>query len=125
MSIFQRRGNPAPMVLFLAFCDRFNIPLFDWQREAFGGATERQGDRFLHPLAGVSMPRGDGKSFGSAAVGIWRLVTSSTKCRILTAALDLGGTRRAPRSLRSVCAVGPLVQQLSRSPLSQVPDGRP
>ena len=61
------------MVCFLEFCDRVGIALFPWQREAFGMAASREGSRFRYPLSGVSVPRGNGKSLGSAAVGVWRL----------------------------------------------------
>ncbi len=65
------RGAPGPrggifprryvMLPFLEFCARLAIPLFDWQREAFGAATRRAADRFLTPLVGISVPRGDGE----------------------------------------------------------------
>jgi len=78
---------------FVEFCKRFDVPLFPWQRQAFGAATQRRHDRFVYPLAGVSAPRGDGKSHGSAAVGVWRLVAGQPGCDIISSALDLDGAR--------------------------------
>lgn len=78
---------------FVEFCKRFAVPLFSWQREAFGAATQRRHDRFVYPLAGISAPRGDGKSHGSAAVGVWRLVAGPPCCDIISSALDLDGAR--------------------------------
>src|SRR5262245_47373719 len=81
------------MLPFLDFCDRFTISLFAWQREAFGAATARTANRFRYRLAGVSAPRGDGKSLGSAAVGLWRLIAGPPRCDIISSALDLDGAR--------------------------------
>src|SRR5690349_14046878 len=78
---------------FLEFCARLAIPLFDWQREAFGAATRRDGSRFVTPLVGISAPRGDGKSHGSAAVGLWRLVCGNAGVDIISSALDAAGAR--------------------------------
>ncbi len=90
---------------FLAWCDHFGISLYPWQTDAFGGATRREGGRFVHPLAGVSVPRGNGKSWGSAAVGAWRLTTGPAPQEILSEALDLEGgkvtLRHGDRILRS------------------------
>lgn len=94
MSIFSRRvSSRASMVPFLDFCARFGVPLYDWQRDAFEAATRRAGDRFVRPLGGISAPRGDGKSHGSAAVGVWRLVAGPPHCDIISSALDLDGAR--------------------------------
>jgi hypothetical protein len=87
---------------FVAFCDVFRIRLFDWQLEAFGAATRRQDGRFVHRLAGVSVPRGDGKSYGAAAVGVWRLVTAPPPQEILSTALDRDGARVVIRHARSM-----------------------
>jgi hypothetical protein len=81
------------MLPFHEFCQRFGIPLFDWQREAFGAAGARQDERFVHRLGGISAPRGDGKSHGSAAFGLWRLVAGPPRCDIISTALDLDGAR--------------------------------
>ena len=94
MALFRRRSTPgAPLLGFLDFCDRFGIELFPWQRDAFGAATAREGDRFIRPLAGVSVPRGNGKSYASAAAGVWRLAGWSGRCDILSSALDLDGAK--------------------------------
>lgn len=81
---------------FAAFCQAFGIPLFPWQREAFGGATERVRHRvvrhrFRYRVAGISVPRGNGKTHGDAGVGLWRLLTGPTPQDIITAALDMDG----------------------------------
>ena len=49
---------------FLDFCQNIGVHLFDWQREAYGAATRGQ-----YRLAGISVPRGNGKSYADAAVG--------------------------------------------------------
>jgi phage terminase large subunit-like protein len=78
---------------FLAFCDAFGIPLFPWQRDAFGGATRREAGRFLHPLGGISVPRGDGKSWGGAAVGAWRFRLGPQPQEVVSVALDYDGAK--------------------------------
>jgi phage terminase large subunit-like protein len=89
---------------FLAFCDTFGVPLFPWQREAFGGATERVKGRFVHSLSGISVPRGDGKSAGAAKVGAWRFLFGPQPQEVLSVALDYEGARvvldHAKRTLR-------------------------
>ena len=81
---------------FLAFCDAFGIGLYDWQRAAFGEAVRREAGRFVHPLGGISVPRGNGKSFGGAAVGVWRLLCGPPPQLLLSAALDCEGARVIP-----------------------------
>jgi phage terminase large subunit-like protein len=76
---------------FLSWCDHFWISLFDWQRQAFGEATRREDGIFAHPLGAVSVARGNGKSFGSAAVGAWRLTAGPAPQEIISVALDLEG----------------------------------
>jgi hypothetical protein len=44
---------------FVAFCDRFDVRLWDWQREAFGAAVQRHNRRLVYRLAGISVPRDD------------------------------------------------------------------
>jgi phage terminase large subunit-like protein len=78
---------------FLPWCSLFGLDLFDWQREDFGEATRREGGRFIHPLAAICVPRGDGKSFGSAAVGVWRLTAAPPPQEILSVALDTDGAK--------------------------------
>jgi len=88
---------------FPAFVERYRIPLFDWQGAAFGEAARREfypatdgrpaGRYFAHPLSGVSVPRGNGKSFGAAAVGTWRLIFGPPRLLILSAALDYEGAK--------------------------------
>jgi phage terminase large subunit-like protein len=78
---------------FVFFCDSFGVPLFDWQREAFGGATQRVEGRFVCPLGGISVPRGDGKSWGAACVGAWRFLFGPQPHDVLSVALDFDGAK--------------------------------
>jgi len=78
---------------FLQFCETYGIKLYPWQVEAFGGATKRVDGHFLHRLGGISVPRGDGKSWGAAAVGLWRLVMAPPPALILSEALDTEGAK--------------------------------
>ena len=78
---------------FLLWADFYSIPLYRWQREAFGQATERLDGRFTHRVAGISVPRGNGKSYGAAAVASWRLQHGPQPQLILSAALDFEGAR--------------------------------
>ena len=93
MSFLDRRSVARAMLPFQEFCGRFSIPLFDWQREAFGSAASREDDRFVYRLVGISAPRGDGKSHGAAAIGLWRLVAGRPRSHVLSTALDLEGAR--------------------------------
>jgi hypothetical protein len=77
---------------FVAFCDRFNEPLFDWQREVAGEAFKREGGRFKYRLVAISAPRGDGKSALAIKLGRWLLLRKPRQ-HILTAALTTTGTR--------------------------------
>lgn len=90
---------------FLAFCDWLKIPLFDHQREDFGEAGRREAGRFVYRLAGISWPRGDGKSLGSADFAIWRLLCGEPGADIVSVALDLDGAgvtmEHARRRVRS------------------------
>jgi hypothetical protein len=78
---------------FLPFVARFNVGLFPHQAEDFGAATARIDGRFQYRLAGVSWPRGDGKSFAAAAVGVWALAASRERIRVVSAALDVEGAK--------------------------------
>lgn len=102
---------------FPAWCDHFGIRLYPWQRDAFGDATRRAGGRFLHRLAGISVPRGNGKSWGASAVGAWQLVTAPPPVLILSEALDYEGARvvldHAKALLRSHPALEASVQFLA------------
>lgn len=83
---------PAPDLEFLDFCRVVGVDLYPWQRDAFGQATERVGGRFRYRLAGISEPRGNGKSYAAAAAALWRLACSP-QADIVSAALDLDGAR--------------------------------
>jgi phage terminase large subunit-like protein len=78
---------------YLAWADHYGIPLFTWQRTAFGEATKREAGHFVHRLAGISVPRGDGKSYGAATVGAWVLQHHAQPVTILSEALDYEGAR--------------------------------
>jgi phage terminase large subunit-like protein len=81
------------MLPFLEFATRFNLRLFPWQVEAFGEATRRAGDRFVHSLSGISAPRGDGKSYPCGGVMIWRMVAGRPHCDGVMSALDRDGAK--------------------------------
>jgi phage terminase large subunit-like protein len=78
---------------FLAWAEYYALGLFPWQREAFGAATRREAGRFVHRLAGISVPRGNGKSWGGSAAGVWRLRFGPQPQLILSCALDYEGAR--------------------------------
>ena len=77
-------------VSFLDFARAIEARLFEWQRTAFSGALERVEGRFRYRLAGISVPRGNGKSWGAALVGLWRLLTGRDQ-DLTSCALDLPG----------------------------------
>src|SRR5262249_15069639 len=77
----------------LVFADRLGLTLFDWQREAFGAACTREGGRFKFRLSGISVSRGQGKSYAGAVVGLWRLLCGPPPQDIVSAALDLEGAK--------------------------------
>jgi phage terminase large subunit-like protein len=77
----------------LAWADHYRVDLFPWQRTAFGQATERAGTHFRYRVAGVSVPRGNGKSWGAAAVGSWRFQHGPQPQLVLSCALDYEGAR--------------------------------
>jgi phage terminase large subunit-like protein len=87
---------------FPAWCAEFGITLFPWQQEAFGGATRRSDGRFVHRLAAISTPRGDGKSMGSAAVASWRLICAPAPTLVVSVALDREGALITLRHGRSI-----------------------
>jgi hypothetical protein len=78
---------------FSAFCAAVGVSLYDWQTDAFDAAARREGGRFVHRLAGVSVPRGNGKSYAGAAAGLWRLLAGRAPQDIISAALDVDGAR--------------------------------
>jgi hypothetical protein len=87
------RLAPALLDDFLAFARAFGLVLYLWQQEAFGAACRRERGCFVHRLAGVSVPRGNGKSWGGAAVGVWRLLCGRPPQDIISAALDYEGAK--------------------------------
>jgi phage terminase large subunit-like protein len=86
--------TPAVLEDFGAFCDHFGIALFAHQREDFGIALRREGGRFAHRVAGISWPRGDGKTWGAAAAGLWRLLCGGPGPQdLVSVALDVEGAQ--------------------------------
>src|SRR5215813_8780921 len=77
----------------LAFAKMFGLVLYPWQQKAFGTACRREGGHFVYRVAGISVPRGNGKSFGGAVLGLWRLLAGPPPQDILSAALDLDGAK--------------------------------
>lgn len=75
------------------FAERMGVTLYPWQSVAFSGATERVDGRFRWRLAGVSVPRGNGKSYAGAVVGLWRLLCGPAPQDVLSAALDYDGAK--------------------------------
>jgi len=102
--------NLAPALLHdvLAFAERFGVVLYPWQREAFAAACRRGAGRFVHRPAGASVPRGNGKCYGGslvgalAVVGLWRLLCGRPPQDIISAALDLDGSRIVPDHARGI-----------------------
>src|SRR5438034_33340 len=96
--------NLAPAVLedFLVFAAAFGIVLYPWQVEAFGAACRRQAGRFAHRLAGISVPRGNGKSFGVSTAGLWRLLCGKPPQDIICAALDFEGAKVVLEHARTI-----------------------
>ncbi len=86
----------------LAFCQAFGVALYSWQEDAFGRAVARHKGRFRYRLAGVSVPRGNGKSYAGAAVGLWRLLAGPPPQDIISAALDLDGAHVVLDHARSI-----------------------
>ena len=78
---------------FPAFCDAFGLQPYPWQREAFFAACRRDHGRFVARLAGVSVPRGNGKSWGAAAIGAWRFRFGPPPQTILSVGLLVEGAR--------------------------------
>ncbi|HLY38589.1 MAG TPA: terminase large subunit [Candidatus Binatia bacterium] len=77
----------------LAFAKAFGIELFEWQQEAFGAACRRREHRFVHRLAGISVSRGQGKSYAASVVAIWRLLCGPAPQDIISCALDSDGAK--------------------------------
>ncbi len=87
---------------FLAFARAFGLVLYLWQQEAFGAACRRDAGGFVHRVAGISVPRGNGKSYGSAKVGIWRLLCGKPPQDIICAALDFEGAKVVLHHARAI-----------------------
>lgn len=92
------------------FCRRFGCPLYPHQVVDFGAAAERQDGRFRYRMAGISWPRGDGKTEGGARFGLWRLVTAPAPQTIVSAALDFEGAKIILKSVRQIIRQHPVLQ---------------
>ncbi len=77
----------------LAFAAHFGLNLYQWQRDALGDACQRTKGQFRYRLAGISVPRGNGKTYASAIAGLWQLLSGPTPQDIISAALDLDGAK--------------------------------
>src|SRR5262245_18266780 len=98
----------------LVFADRLGLELFPWQKDAFGAACAREGGHFKYRLAGISVARGQGKSFAASLVGLWRLLCGEPPQDVISGALDYDGARvvldHAKRSVRGHPALGRTVE---------------
>jgi hypothetical protein len=93
---------PALLDDVLAFAGRFGVQLYPWQGDAFGRACQRTEGRFVHRVGGISVPRGNGKSYGGALVGVWRLLCGRPPQDIISAALDYEGAKVVLEHARSI-----------------------
>lgn len=96
---------------FEGFCDHFRIPLFLHQREDFAAALRREDGRFVSRVAGISWPRGDGKSWGGAAAGLWRLLAGRAPHDIISVALDTDGARVVVDHARAIIRSRPELER--------------
>lgn len=85
--------TPAILEDVRAFAAHVGVVLYPWQADAFGAACERAEGRFRYRLAAISVPRGNGKSWGGAVVGLWRLLCGPPRQDIISAALDFDGAK--------------------------------
>ena len=90
--VVPRFTTPGITEDFLTFCDGLGVELYPWQRQAFGEATRRENGRFRYRIAGISVPRGNGKSRGGSLVGEWGLIRTPG-AHVLSAALGLDGAQ--------------------------------
>lgn len=98
-----------------AFADAFGVGLYDWQADVLARGLRREGGRFVHPIVGISLPRGDGKTYVAAFCGAWRLLAGRAPQHVLSAALDFEGARLTVRYarqfLRSLVDRGEVVER--------------
>ena len=99
----------------LRFAAFAGVKLYAWQVEALSAACERVDVGFRYRIAGVSTPRGDGKSFLGSVVGLWRLLTGPPGSHVLSVALDYSGAavivRHAKGILARCAALGAVVEE--------------
>lgn len=96
---------------FLAFARHFGVELYPWQAEAFGNACARVDGRFRYRLAGISVPRGNGKSWAGAVVGLWRLLCAKPPTDILSVALDTDGAKVVLNAAKRVVRESPALRR--------------
>jgi phage terminase large subunit-like protein len=95
---------------FGLFCRTFDLGLYEWQQAAFAeGACRRMAERFVTPLAGVSVPRGNGKSDGAARVGAWRFRFGPQPQTVLSVGLMVDGAKVIVNHARRIFRAHPLL----------------
>ena len=92
----------------LAFLQDIGAGLWSWQQDILREALQRRSGRFLYRFVGISEPRGNGKSFKGACIGVWRLFTGPAGQDVISVALDEDGAR---------ITFGYATQLIERSPL--------
>jgi len=84
----------------VAFADAVHVRLYGWQADVLARGFRREQGRFGRPIVGVSLPRGDGKTWLASYSGSWRFVCGRAPQHILSAALDYEGARLTVRYAR-------------------------
>ena len=102
---FSREALESPV----AFADAIGVRLYDWQADVVARGLRREHGRFVHPIAGVSLPRGDGKTWMASFSGTWRFICGRAPQHVLSAALDYEGARLTVRYARDL--LGELIDQ--------------
>ena len=91
--IFAREAVESPV----AFAEALGVRVYDWQADTLGRGLRRERGRFVRPVVGISLPRGDGKTWLASFCGSWRLLAGRAPQHVLSAALDLEGARLTVR----------------------------
>jgi Phage Terminase len=95
---------------FGLFCATFDLGLYEWQQAAFTeGACRRMAERFVTPLSGVSVPRGNGKSDGAARVVAWRFRFGPQPQTALSVGLMTEGAKVIVNHARRIFRAHPLL----------------
>lgn len=77
----------------LAFLGDMGAGLWDWQQDILRDALRRKEAAFAKRFVVISLPRGNGKSFLSACIALWRLFCAPAGQDIISVALDQDGAR--------------------------------